>query len=101
MSLPSEKIYFASDFHLGAPTRESSLTREKKIVDWLDHVSKDASEIYLVGDIFDFWFEYKRAIPKGFVRLQGKIAQLTDSGIKIHVFTGNHCLLYTSDAADE
>jgi UDP-2,3-diacylglucosamine hydrolase len=90
MSLPSEKIYFASDFHLGAPTRESSLTREKKIVDWLDHVSKDASEIYLVGDIFDFWFEYKRAIPKGFVRLQGKIAQLTDSGIKIHVFTGNH-----------
>ncbi|MFZ9028288.1 MAG: UDP-2,3-diacylglucosamine diphosphatase [Crocinitomicaceae bacterium] len=90
MSESAKKIYFASDFHLGAPTRETSLTREKKIVDWLDHVSKDASEIYLVGDIFDFWFEYKRAIPKGFVRLQGKIAELTDSGIKIHVFTGNH-----------
>jgi UDP-2,3-diacylglucosamine hydrolase len=90
MSESEQKIYFASDFHLGAPTRETSLTREKKIVDWLDHVSKDASEIYLVGDIFDFWFEYKRSIPKGFVRLQGKIAALTDSGIKIHVFTGNH-----------
>ena len=90
MSESAKKIYFASDFHLGAPTRETSLVREKKIVDWLDHVSKDASEIYLVGDIFDFWFEYKRAIPKGFVRLQGKIAELTDSGIKIHVFTGNH-----------
>ena len=90
MSETVQKIYFASDFHLGAPNRESSLVREKKIVDWLDHVSKDASEIYLVGDIFDFWFEYKRAIPKGFVRLQGKIAELTDSGIKIHVFTGNH-----------
>lgn len=90
MSESAKKIYFASDFHLGAPTRETSLIREKKIVDWLDHVAKDASEIYLVGDIFDFWFEYKRAIPKGFVRLQGKIASLTDSGIKIHVFTGNH-----------
>ncbi len=90
MSESTQKIYFASDFHLGAPTRETSLNREKKIVDWLNHVSKDAAEIYLVGDIFDFWFEYKRAIPKGFVRLQGKIAELSDSGIKIHVFTGNH-----------
>lgn len=90
MADQSKKIYFASDFHLGAPTRETSLIREKKIVDWLDHVSKDASEIYLVGDIFDFWFEYKRAIPRGFVRIQGKIAELTDRGIKINVFTGNH-----------
>lgn len=90
MTDQTKKIYFASDFHLGAPTRETSLIREKKIVDWLDHVSKDASEIYLVGDIFDFWFEYKRAIPRGFVRIQGKIAELTDKGIKISVFTGNH-----------
>ena len=84
------KIYFASDFHLGAPDCEASLQREKKIVAWLDKVSEDATEIFLVGDIFDFWFEYKRAIPKGFVRLQGKIAELTDRGIPIHVFTGNH-----------
>lgn len=84
------KIYFASDFHLGAPDFESSLEREKKIVAWLDEVRKDATEIFLVGDVFDFWFEYKRAIPKGFVRIQGKIAEITDSGIPVHLFTGNH-----------
>ncbi len=84
------KIYFASDFHLGTPDFETSLIREKCIVRWLDEVKKDATEIFLVGDIFDFWFEYKRAIPKGFVRLQGKIAELVDSGIPVHVFTGNH-----------
>lgn len=84
------KIYFASDFHLGAPDYESSLIREKRIVRWLDEIRKDATEIFLVGDVFDFWFEYKRAIPKGFVRLQGKIAEITDSGIPVHVFTGNH-----------
>ncbi len=85
-----KKIYFASDFHLGAPNYEKSLIREKKIVRWLDHIKKDAKEIYLIGDVFDFWFEYKHAIPKGFVRLQGKIAELTDNGIPIHLFTGNH-----------
>jgi UDP-2,3-diacylglucosamine hydrolase len=84
------KIYFASDFHLGAPNAEESLKREKKIVKWLDEIKVDAKEIYLVGDIFDFWFEYKTVIPRGFVRLQGKIAELTDSGIPIHLFTGNH-----------
>lgn len=84
------KIYFASDFHLGVPDYESSLVREKRIVRWLDEIKQDATEIFLVGDIFDFWFEYKRAIPKGFVRLQGKIAEITDSGIPVHVFTGNH-----------
>lgn len=83
-------IYFASDFHLGAPNYEESLIREKRIVAWLDFIAPTAKEIFLVGDIFDFWFEYKRAIPKGFVRLQGKIAELTDSGIPVHVFTGNH-----------
>jgi UDP-2,3-diacylglucosamine hydrolase len=85
-----DKIYFASDFHLGAPNAVESLKREKKIVKWLDEIKVDAQEIYLVGDIFDFWFEYKTVIPRGFVRLQGKIAELTDSGIPIHLFTGNH-----------
>lgn len=89
-STSGKKIYFASDFHLGAPNYEKSLEREKKIVAWLDHIKTDAAEIFLVGDIFDFWFEYKRAIPKGFVRIQGKIAEITDSGIPVHVFTGNH-----------
>jgi UDP-2,3-diacylglucosamine hydrolase len=86
----SKSYYFASDFHLGAPDYESSLIREKKIVRWLDAVESDAEEIFLVGDVFDFWFEYKHAIPKGFVRLKGKIAQLTDAGIPVHLFTGNH-----------
>lgn len=84
------KIYFASDFHLGVPSYEESRKREDLIVKWLDEVSKDAKAIFLVGDIFDFWFEYKNAIPKGFVRLQGKIAELTDKGIEVHFFIGNH-----------
>ncbi|MCB0760824.1 MAG: UDP-2,3-diacylglucosamine diphosphatase [Flavobacteriales bacterium] len=83
-------IYFASDFHLGSPNREKSLVREKKVVKWLDEVSQDADEIFLVGDLFDFWFEYKKAVPRGFTRLLGKISELTDRGIPIHVFTGNH-----------
>ena len=91
MQLPvGKKIYFASDFHLGAPNYENSLVREKKIVEWLTSIEEDAHEIFLLGDVFDFWFEYKSAVPKGFVRLQGKIANLTDKGIKIHWFYGNH-----------
>ncbi|MFA5575516.1 MAG: UDP-2,3-diacylglucosamine diphosphatase [Brumimicrobium sp.] len=90
MSNVNDKIYFASDFHLGVPSEEESIKREKLIVQWLDEISKDAKEIYLVGDLFDFWFEYKHAIPKGFVRFQGKIAELTDKGISVHFFTGNH-----------
>jgi len=88
--MSAKKIYFASDFHLGAPNYEASLEREKKIVQWLDEIKHDAAEIYLVGDVFDFWFEYKRAIPKGFVRLQGKIAEITDAGTPVHWFIGNH-----------
>ncbi len=84
------KIYFASDFHLGVPTREKSLAREKLIVQWLDDVKKDAAEIYLMGDMFDFWFEYKNAVPKGFTRLLGKLAEICDSGIPVYLFTGNH-----------
>ncbi|MBK8369579.1 MAG: UDP-2,3-diacylglucosamine diphosphatase [Bacteroidetes bacterium] len=89
---PGKKIYFASDFHLGVPTFELSLAREKKIVRWLDSIKHDAEEIYLVGDIFDFWWEYKYTIPKGQTRLLGKIAELTDGGIPVHFFTGNHDL---------
>jgi UDP-2,3-diacylglucosamine hydrolase len=85
-----EKIYFASDCHLGVPDAESSLIREKHFVKWLDEIKRDATEIYLLGDIFDFWFEYKTVVPRGYVRLLGKLAELTDSGIKIHYFTGNH-----------
>ena len=88
--MEKKNIYFASDFHLGAPNPEESLKREKRIVAWLNFIEPEAKEIFLVGDIFDFWFEYKRAIPKGFVRLQGKIAELTDKGIPVHIFTGNH-----------
>lgn len=88
--MTKKKIFFASDFHLGAPNYEDSLKREKRIVRWLDSIADEAEEIYLLGDVFDFWFEYKHAIPKGFVRIQGKIAELTDKGIKINWFIGNH-----------
>lgn len=87
---PGKKIYFASDFHLGAPDAVTSLKREKLLLKWLDEIKTDAQEIYLVGDVFDFWFEYKTAVPKGFVRLLGKLAELADMGIVLHYFTGNH-----------
>lgn len=90
VSSANQKIFFASDFHLGVPDYESSLAREKKVVAWLDKIKGEAAEIYLVGDIFDFWFEYRHTAPKGFIRLLGKITELTDSGIPVHVFTGNH-----------
>jgi UDP-2,3-diacylglucosamine hydrolase len=89
--LPSgKKIFFASDFHLGAPNATESLLREKKIVAWLDTIKDEAEAIFLVGDIFDFWFEYKHTIPKGYIRFQGKLAELRDRGIPIYMFTGNH-----------
>ncbi|MBU8892573.1 MAG: UDP-2,3-diacylglucosamine diphosphatase [Bacteroidales bacterium] len=85
-----KKIYFASDVHLGLPDYEQSLEREKLFVRWLDSIKSDAKEIILLGDIFDFWFEYKRAIPRGFSRFLGKLCEITDSGIPVHFFTGNH-----------
>lgn len=85
-----KKVYFASDFHLGIPNHTQSLEREKKIVRWLKSIQHDAAKIYLVGDIFDFWFEYKHVAPKGYVRLLGALAELRDSGIEIEIFTGNH-----------
>ena len=90
MTTENKKIYFVSDCHLGIPDKTKSLEREKKLVMWLDTIKSDASELFILGDLFDFWFEYKTVIPRGYVRLLGKLAELTDSGIKIHMFTGNH-----------
>lgn len=87
-----KKIYFASDQHFGAPTPELSFPREKKFVAWLDSIKADAGVLFLLGDLFDFWFEYKTVVPKGFIRVLGKLAELRDSGIEIHFFTGNHDL---------
>ena len=87
-----KKIYFASDQHFGAPTVELSKIRERKFVNWLDSIKKDADILFLLGDLFDFWFEYKRAVPKGFVRVLGKLAEMRDLGIEIHFFVGNHDL---------
>ncbi len=87
---PEKKIYFLSDFHLGAPDYQSSLQREKKIVSFLESIRQSASAIFIVGDIFDFWYEYKQVVPKGYVRLLGKLAEITDSGVPIHFFVGNH-----------
>jgi UDP-2,3-diacylglucosamine hydrolase len=86
----NKKIYFASDFHLGAPSKEASLLREKKVVRWLKKVKSDAHHIFILGDIFDFWFEYKYTIPKGFTRLLGALMEIRDEGIPITFFTGNH-----------
>ena len=88
----NKKIYFASDQHLGAPTHEASLPREKKFVAWLNVIKEDAGAVFLLGDLFDFWFEYKTVVPKGFVRVLGKLAELKDAGIVIYFFVGNHDL---------
>lgn len=87
---PGKKIYFASDSHFGAPTKEKSLVRERLFIKWLDVVKEDAAEIFLMGDLFEFWFEYKTVIQKGYVRLFAKLAEITDSGIPIYFFRGNH-----------
>ena len=93
MNIPKgKKIYFSSDNHLGAPTKEKSFPREQKFVKWLDEVKQDAYCIFLLGDLFDFWFEYKTVVPKGFTRVLGKLAEITDSGIPIYYFVGNHDL---------
>jgi UDP-2,3-diacylglucosamine hydrolase len=89
---PNSKIYFASDQHFGAPTAAASFPREQKFVAWLDEIKKDADAIFLLGDLFDFWFEYKTVVPKGFVRVLGKLAELKDAGIPVYFFVGNHDL---------
>jgi len=84
------KIYFASDFHLGVDAKYSSIERERQIVRWLEQIRQDAAAIYLVGDVFDYWYEYRQVVPKGYTRLFGKLAELTDAGIPIYFFIGNH-----------
>jgi len=88
--LEEKKVYFASDFHLGLAAGTNPGEREARVVSWLKEASADASDIYLLGDIFDFWWEYKNVIPKGFSRFMGTLSSLTDSGIRVHIFTGNH-----------
>ncbi|MBU3675558.1 MAG: UDP-2,3-diacylglucosamine diphosphatase [Chitinophagaceae bacterium] len=87
-----KKAYFASDFHFGIPDAESSLLREKRVVAWLDGIATDAAAVFLQGDLFDAWIEYRSVVPRGFVRFLGKLAELSDRGIKIVIFTGNHDL---------
>lgn len=97
----NKRIYFASDFHLGAPNMAASRERERIIVKWLDEIAEDAQHIFLVGDLFDFWFEYKQVIPKGYTRLLGKLAELSDKGIGISVFIGNHDMWMNGYFEDE
>lgn len=87
---PGKNIYFLSDFHLGVPDYESSLVREKKVIAFLESIRDTAAAIFVVGDMFDFWYEYKTVVPKGYTRLLGLLASLTDSGIPVHFFIGNH-----------
>jgi len=90
--LDHQKVYFVSDFHLGTPDPESSRKREKKIINWLSDIEKDAAAVFFVGDIFDFWFEYDKVIPKGFVRFISKITAMREKGVPLFFFTGNHDL---------
>ena len=91
MQIPQgKKVYFLSDFHLGIPDRAASLVREKKIVSFLEQASADAGAVFILGDLFDFWYEYRKVVPKGYVRILGKLAELTDRGIPVHFFVGNH-----------
>jgi UDP-2,3-diacylglucosamine hydrolase len=91
MQIPAgKKVYFLSDFHLGVPDHASSLEREKRIVAFLDQIKDKAAMVFVVGDLFDFWFEYRTVVPKGYVRILGKLAELTDKHIPVHFFVGNH-----------
>ncbi len=87
---PGQQIYFLSDFHLGVPDHASSVAREKRIVRFLEEAAADASEIHILGDLFDMWFEYKQVVPRGFTRLLGKLSELHDRGIPVHIHIGNH-----------
>jgi UDP-2,3-diacylglucosamine hydrolase len=84
------KLYFASDFHLGVGNYAGSREREDRLVRWLDEIKADAAEVFLMGDVFDFWFEYASVVPRGYVRFLGKLAELADEGIKLYFFKGNH-----------
>ncbi len=90
MEKARNKIYFASDLHLGMHPRETSREREQIFIRWLKSVEDEMSELWLLGDVFDYWFEYRKVVPRGFTRFIGKLADLSDKGIPIHIFTGNH-----------
>ncbi|MFT5337297.1 MAG: UDP-2,3-diacylglucosamine hydrolase [Luteibaculaceae bacterium] len=87
-------IYFASDFHLGAPGLKDAAQHEKRIRAWLQSIRKDAKEVFLLGDLFDFWFEYKHVVPKGFLGFLSDLKQLSEQGIQLHIFKGNHDLWF-------
>lgn len=90
MTNQGKKAYFVSDVHLGAPALKNNRERERAFVAWLEQIKTDASHLFLMGDIFDFWFEYKTVVPRGFTRTLGKIAEISDRGVEVHFFTGNH-----------
>lgn len=94
-------MYFLSDAHLGAKQDWDSLESERKLCQWLDFVKKDADSIYLMGDIFDYWYEYKHVVPRGFTRLLGKLSEVTDSGVEVHFFIGNHDIWLTDYLSTE
>lgn len=96
-----DSVYFVSDMHFGAPTHATSLVREKAFVAWLTAIQSSAQAVYLVGDLFDFWFEYSHVVPRGYVRFLGKLAELADDGVEIHVFPGNHDLWYRTYFVEE
>ncbi len=96
-----KRIYFLSDAHLGTPDRQSSLVREKKLIAFFDQIIEDACDIFLMGDLFDFWFEYKAVVPRGFSRILGKLSELSDRGIRMHYFTGNHDIWMFDYLAEE
>ncbi|MBQ1581170.1 MAG: UDP-2,3-diacylglucosamine diphosphatase [Prevotella sp.] len=85
-----KNIYFLADAHLGSLAIPHQRTQERRLVRFLDSIKHKASAIYLLGDMFDFWNEYKYVVPKGYTRFLGKISELTDMGVEVHYFTGNH-----------
>lgn len=91
MKIPAgKKVYFLSDFHLGAPNADASLERERLIVKFLNEIQHETAALFIVGDMFDFWYEYRKVVPRGYIRLLGKLAEFTDAGIPVHFFVGNH-----------
>ena len=98
---PNKKVYFASDQHFGAPNPKESKVREEKFIRWLDEIKKDAQVLFLMGDLFDFWHEWKFVVPKGYIRVLGKLAELKDAGIDIYFFVGNHDLWMKNYFEDE
>src|SRR4051812_28716920 len=98
---PGKKLYFLSDLHLGAPDHAASLFREKQVIRFIESVEQNAQAIFFIGDTFDFWFEYEHVVPKGFVRLLSKLAQIKEKGIDIYMFTGNHDMWFKNYLGEE